>query len=113
VRDPELVDRIVARMRAHFTPERVLAARAIGERLYEGTWRTEGYDLVPKLAGLHVPTLVVHGKHDFIPVTLATRIAEAMPRGRSVVLDCGHFAYLEEPEAFAAHVAAFLSEESS
>lgn len=108
VRDPELVDRIVARLRTHFTAERVLAARAIEERLHDDTWGTEGYDLVPRLAELDIPTLVLHGQHDFIPVPVANNIAQAMPRARLVVLDCGHFAYLEEPEAFAAHVAAFL-----
>lgn len=109
VRDPEVVERVVARLRTHFTPERVLAARAIEERLYHDTWRIEGYDLVPRLARLNIPTLVLHGQHDLIPVALANRIAEALPHGRLVVLDCGHFAYLEEPTAFAAHVAAFLS----
>jgi proline iminopeptidase len=108
VRDPEVVDRIVARLRTHFTPERVLAARAIEERLYDDTWRTDGYDLVPRLAELDIPTLVLHGQHDLIPVALANGIAEALPRGRLVVLECGHFAYLEEPEAFSAQVAAFL-----
>jgi proline iminopeptidase len=108
LRDPELVDRIVPRLRAHFTPERVLAARAIVQRLGDETWRTDGYDLVPRLAELNLPMLVLHGRDDFIPIGLAATIAEALPRGQLVVLDCGHFSYLEEPDAFARQVAAFL-----
>jgi proline iminopeptidase len=108
VRDPQLVEGIVPRLLTHVTPERVLAARAIETRLVDDTWGVPGYDLVPKLAELNVPTLVVHGRYDFIPVDLAARIADALPRGRLVVLDCGHFAYLEEPDAFAHVVVDFL-----
>ena len=108
LRDTDHVERVVARLRTHFSPESVLAARAIGQRLSEETWRSEGYDLLPRLAELDVPTLVLHGRDDFIPVALAERIADAMPHAELVVLDCGHFAYLEEPEAFARHVEAFL-----
>jgi len=112
LRRPEHVEQIVGRLRAYFTEEGVLTARAIEERLYDDTWNSEAYDLVPKLRQLDIPTLVVHGEHDFVPVELAARIAEAMPRGRLVVLpECGHFPYLETPEAFHDCVAAFFESE--
>jgi len=108
---PELLEQVVGRLRTHFTEERVLAGRAIEQRLYDHTWRVDGYDLVPRLRALEIPTLVLHGEHDFIPVALAARIAEAMPRARLVVLPgCGHFAYLESPDAFADQVAALLGD---
>jgi proline iminopeptidase len=110
LRRPEHVELIVGRLRKHVTEASVLTARAIEERLYDQTWNTDGYDLIPKLAALEIPTLVLHGEDDFVPVALAARIAEAMPRGRLVVLeDCGHFAYLERPEAFYDHVAALFA----
>jgi proline iminopeptidase len=109
---PELLELVVDRLRAHFTPEGVLRARAIENRLYEQTWETEGYDLIPKLKALDVPTLVVHAEQDFVPVALAARIAESMPRGRLVVLeDCGHFSYLEAPAAFHDAVVAFFADD--
>jgi proline iminopeptidase len=102
---PDLVNIVVGRLRTHFTPEDVLRARAIEDRMYDQTWNTDGYDLVPKLSALDVPTLVLHGADDFVPVALSARIAEAMPRARLVVLeDCGHFAYLEAPDALHEHV---------
>ena len=80
-------------------------ARAIERRLYDETWDSDGYDLIPRLQPLDIPTLVLHGEDDLVPVALAARIAEAMPRGRLVVLErCGHFAYLECPDAFHEHV---------
>ena len=111
IRDPERVEQVVQRLRAHFTEEGVLTARAIGQRLYDETWGSEGYDLVPRLRALDVPTLVLHGDHDFIPVAVAARIAEAIPSARLVVLeDCGHFAYLEAPDDFCEHVATLFGE---
>jgi proline iminopeptidase len=109
LRRPEHVDQVVERLRTHFTPETVLVARAIEQRLYDQTWNTDGYDLVPRLQALDIPALILHGEDDFMPVALAGRIAEAMPRGRLVVLEgCGHFAYLESPVAFHEHVAALF-----
>lgn len=94
----ELLESLVARLRAHFTPEDILKARAIEDRLYDQTWRRPGYDVIPRLAPIHVPTLVIHGDRDLIPVACARRIAEGLPGACFVLLeDCGHFAYLERP----------------
>ncbi len=103
--DPELLDRLLPRLRANYTPEGVLLARAIENRLYEQTWSSPDYDLLPALRRLTVPTLVLHGADDFVPVEVAVRIAEAIPRARLAVLPrCGHFAYLEVPDEVERHV---------
>jgi proline iminopeptidase len=102
---PELLDRLMPRLRANYTPERVLTARAIEHRLYEETWSSPGYDLLPKLGRLAVPTLVIHGEDDFVPVDVAMHVAEAIPGARlALVPRCSHFAYLEAPDAVVRHV---------
>jgi proline iminopeptidase len=89
---------IVSRLRMHFTPDDIVKARVIEERLYAQTWRRPDYDVVPALRDVHVPTLVVHGDRDLVPVACARRIAEALPAARFELLeDCGHFSYLERP----------------
>jgi proline iminopeptidase len=76
----------------------IVKARAVEDRLMQDTWERTGYDLMPKLAALRMPSLVIWGDHDFIPIEIATHIAGAIPNGRLVTLkDCGHFAYLECP----------------
>lgn len=93
------LEQIVGRLRPHFTAEGVRTARAIERRLYEQTWQRPGYDIVPGLADLRIPTLVLHGEHDLIPVGIASRIADAIPAAQFTTLDaCGHFAYLESPD---------------
>jgi proline iminopeptidase len=110
LRSPELLDRLLPRLRTNFTPERVLTARAIEDRLYNQTWSSPGYNLIPALRRLAVPTLVLHGEDDLVPATLAARVAEAIPTARLTVLrQCGHFAYLEAPDAVVEHVRALFA----
>ena len=95
---PALLDRLIPRLRANFTPERVLVARAIEHRLYDETWSSPGYDLHPRLRHVAVPALVIHGENDFVPVDVAAQVARAMPKARLVVLSrCGHFATWRPP----------------
>ena len=109
LQQPERLEQLVGRLRANFTAESVLKARAIEQRLYDETWRSDGYDLLPKLRAVQIPTLVLHGEGDFVPVALAAHIAEAVPRARLTVLpECGHFAYLEEPDAVHEQVVALF-----
>jgi pimeloyl-ACP methyl ester carboxylesterase len=104
------LERLVARLRVHFTPETVLVAREIERRLYEETWLRPEYDLLPRLRHLDVPTLVVHGDRDFVPIEVARHIASAVPHARLVMLpDCGHFAYLERPDEVREQASAFLA----
>lgn len=97
-RHKEQCEQLVARLRTNQTPAGILKARAIEQRLYEQTWLRADYNLANGLPQLDVPTLVLHGEKDFIPLACVASIAQALPRARLVVLpDCGHFSYLEAP----------------
>jgi proline iminopeptidase len=98
VRRAEDLERILRRLRSHFTPQDILKARAIEDRLYEQTWLQPTYDLLSKARQLHAPTLVISAEHDFVPMECPKHVVEAMPHARLIVLkDCGHFAFLEKP----------------
>lgn len=94
-------EKLMAIMRGGFISQGkdgIVKARAVEDNLYRDTWQLAGYDLLPKLRGLNIPTLVITGDHDFIPVEIAERIARAIPNATLVTIkDCGHFAYLERP----------------
>ena len=109
MRRPGSVETIVARLRASFTAEGILKARAIEDRLVEQTWGSAGYDLLPKLGRLDIPTLVINGDDVFIPGEVAAHVARAIPKSRLVTLkDCGHFSYLECPDPLRAAIDAFF-----
>ena len=78
------------------TKNGILKARAAEDQLMRDTWEVDGYDLLPKLGRLDIPTLVISGDHDFFPAEIPGHIARAIPKARLVTLKgCGHFAYLE------------------
>ena len=81
------------------------ADAAVRWTLASGWWSS-----VDRLNGVAVPTLVVSGRHDvFCPPQQAERIATRVKGARSAVLEhSGHLPWLDEPEAFAAAVAAWL-----
>jgi proline iminopeptidase len=97
-RSSEHLERLLENLRAGATPEGIRTARAIEDRLYEETWLSPAYDLFPALARLSIPTLVLHGDRDLIPLACAEHIAAAIPGAQLVVLpNTGHFPWMERP----------------
>ena len=105
-------DKLIARMQASFIQqgkEGIIKARAVESRLMIETWSSSGYDLLPKLKGIRIPTLVITGDHEFIPAATAEHITQAIPNARMVMLKgCGHFTYLECPVAVREQIDAFF-----
>src|SRR5262245_18913444 len=68
------------------------------------------FDLRPELARITAPTLVITGVADFIcGPACAHEIANEVARSELVLLDCGHFVFVEQPEAFADAIRTFLA----
>ena len=94
-------ERLMATMRAAFRSQGsagIVKARAVEDRLMLDTWQLAGYDLVPKISSLSIPTLVIAGDHDFFPIEVAAHISHAIPNAQLLTMKgCGHFSYLECP----------------
>ena len=91
---------------ATFTPPRSTsqAGAAVAARL-----RREGYDWREEVCGLRVPTLVIHGEADLLPVDVARELAGCIPGARlELVPAAGHMPFWEAPERFFALVDTFL-----
>jgi proline iminopeptidase len=92
-------EKLMATMKAGFIKqgkEGIVKARAVEDQLMRDTWQKDGYDLLPRLRNLSIPTLVISGADDFIPAEIAVHIARAIPDARLVTIkNCGHFTYLE------------------
>jgi proline iminopeptidase len=68
------------------------------------------WDWTTSLGSAVVPTLLIHGDRDPLPIESARRWAAAMPNARLLELKgIGHFPYVEAPETFFAAVDRFLS----
>ncbi len=72
------------------------------------------WDRWDSLASIKVPTLIVVGRHDFIPhLPRAERAAKLIPKATLAVMEnSGHYPWLEEPDAFAFVVQQWLSSNS-
>jgi pimeloyl-ACP methyl ester carboxylesterase len=109
LRQPKHLETVIERLRASFTKEGILKARTIEDRLMDETWLSSEYDLLPKLKELSIPTLIIHGEYDIVPVECAAHIAQAIPGARFALLsDCGHFSYLECTDKVRKEICDFL-----
>ena len=71
--------------------------------------RRPSVDLLPDLAGRHIPTLVVKGRCDYESWSSAQEYLKAVSGSRLVYFGgAGHNAYQDEPERYMAEVRAFL-----
>jgi proline iminopeptidase len=67
------------------------------------------FDLRPQLAAINVPTLIIHGASDPIPMASAREWAASLSNGRLLVIEqSGHFPFVERPDVFFPAATAFL-----
>lgn len=97
-----LVDGFIAHRLRTPTPSHAFAAQAEAAGAFDASTR---------LAGLRVPTLVLHGTDDrVVPAANAQRLAAAVPGALlQLIPGTGHVFFQEQPEAFNAAVERFLA----
>ena len=96
-----------AELASSFAPPKVTSdtGAAILARL-----RRDGYDWRERLRALSVPTLVIHGEEDALPVAVSTELVALLPRAqRQLVPHSGHMPFWEAPDVFFPVVDSFLA----
>ena len=72
--------------------------------------RGEGYDWTALLRAVSVPTLVIHGDRDLLPVSVAQEIVATLGNARlEIIPDAGHMPFWESPELFFTLIESFLA----
>lgn len=75
------------------------------------SWLQPKTNLFPALKNLKVPTLVIAGQEDIVPVKTATAIQAAIPHAKISYLEhCGHFPYIEQPALLWKTIRTFLQD---
>jgi proline iminopeptidase len=83
-------------------------------RVQQSIWQSLGdYDLRDSLQSVHVPTLVVHGRQDPIPLESSEEAARALGTTCVVIDGSGHVPYVEQPAQLFALLRAFLRDTGS
>jgi proline iminopeptidase len=83
-------------------------------RVQQSIWQSLGdYDLRGALASVRVPTLVLHGRQDPIPLASSEEAARALGATCVVIEGSGHVPYVEQPEQLFPPLRAFLRDTGS
>src|SRR5687767_2971884 len=85
--------------------------RVIG-RVQQQVWESLGdFDLLQRVEQVDCPVLILHGRHDPIPLEASEALSRALPDARLVVLEhSGHVPYVEAPDALFSAIERFLGE---
>jgi proline iminopeptidase len=89
----------------NLTPFRVTA------RVQQSVWDSLGdFDLAAdgRLASIKRPALVLHGRQDPIPLASSEEAARLMEAPLTIMEDCGHVPYVEQPAALFSAIDSFL-----
>jgi proline iminopeptidase len=81
-------------------------------RVQQQVWESLGdFDLLKRVEQVEIPVLILHGRHDPIPLESSEALQQALPDARLVVLEnSGHVPYVEEPGALFSAIERFLAE---
>lgn len=84
--------------------------RVVG-RVQQSVWQSLGdFDLISDLQGVRIPSLLVHGRDDPIPLASSVEASHALETNLVVLDDCGHVPYVEQPDRLFAALDTFLDE---
>jgi proline iminopeptidase len=92
------------------TPFRVTA------RVQQSVWDSLGdfdFGRDGRLASIHAPSLIVHGRQDPIPLASSEEAARVMGTELVVLEDCGHVPYVEQPAALFGAIDSFLRDRTT
>ncbi|HYW50330.1 MAG TPA: alpha/beta hydrolase [Gemmatimonadaceae bacterium] len=93
---------------SNLTPFRVTG------RVQQSTWASvDGPAVLRALPQVQLPSLVVHGDSDPIPLASAERTAAALGAQFVLLSDCGHVPYVEQPDALQAALEAFVTRQGA
>ena len=84
--------------------------RVVG-RVQQSVWESlEDFDLIRGLEGIKIPSIVIHGRDDPIPLASSVEAARVLGTNLVVLDDCGHVPYVEQPERLFSALDTFLDE---
>ncbi|HJQ55113.1 MAG TPA: alpha/beta fold hydrolase [Gemmatimonadaceae bacterium] len=84
--------------------------RVVG-RVQQSVWESLGdFNLIDDLKGVRIPSIVIAGRDDPIPLASSREAASALGTNLVVLDECGHVPYVEQPTWLFAETDRFLDE---
>lgn len=71
--------------------------------------RKINFDCAPALKQFNKPVLIIQGKNDVVPLSIAEYAHDVLPNSTLTLMDkCGHYGWLDRPELYFGAIAAYL-----
>lgn len=103
--DPNKIDELELKM-----SRRALQNQSKVYQVFQEGFLKESFDLCPSLKKLQIPTLVIHGDDDIVPIQTAKTLHDSIKGADFIVLkNCGHFPFIEQPNEYFSAIKQFLS----
>jgi proline iminopeptidase len=84
--------------------------RVVG-RVQQSVWESLGdFDLIAQLKGMKIPSIIIHGRDDPIPLASSRQAARALGTNLVVLDESGHVPYVEQPDRLFTALDPFLDE---
>jgi len=84
--------------------------RVVG-RVQQSVWESlADFDLIQQLKGVRIPSIIICGRDDPIPLASSREAAQALGTNLVVLDECGHVPYVEQPDRLFAALDPFLDE---
>ncbi|HMI56625.1 MAG TPA: alpha/beta fold hydrolase, partial [Gemmatimonadaceae bacterium] len=84
--------------------------RVVG-RIQQSVWESLGdFNLIRDMKGIKIPSIVITGRDDPIPLASSSEAASALGTNLVVLDECGHVPYVEQPERLFEALDPFLNE---
>lgn len=108
MRDPKNAENLRVKFTTKSARDGFKVHELFGKNLF-----SKPYDINSQLANVKCPVLIIHGDSDPVPLATANHLNKQMTNSQLVVLrDCGHFAFVEQPDEFIKTVNKFLDKKS-
>lgn len=101
LRDRTRIDEIELNLAESTAKNGFDVARLLGASMGEVDW----WDRLPTI---QVPALVLHGRYDISPSAMSQALGASLGQGRVVVLETGHFPYVEGRDALVSAISTFF-----
>lgn len=107
--DPEMVNKLSLNL----TPLSALNGFKVAS-IMQKTYLSNQFNLLPSLAKLKIPTLIIYGTSDLTSRNSVEQINSSMPNSQLLLIEeSGNFAYIEQPIAFFTIIENFLKENNA
>lgn len=82
----------------YMSPQACINCFRVNELLEKNLFSTQ-FNFHDQLKKLNIPTLIVHGEFDIIPIRSSQKLHESIRNSQyTLIRNCGHFPYVEEPD---------------